>query len=407
MLLWIIAASLQCLLLWWLWRGARAILMVKEAETLPQTASSDFSHTASTESSASQAPTPTVAMIIPAAGKNSRMPQALRSLLQQDYPHIIPVIVTATAEDPAHALALELRQEFPQLECVVAGTTQTCGQKNHNTLQGIAHCQHRADIYAFCDSTHTAKPDFIRQLVQPIVNHEVGVTTGYHQVVAKDDTLITLAYQISVLLMRFLQAIATFTQPWGGAMAIDKKTFEHHNIAQFWQDNVVDDCSLASLLMKKRLPVKLCPLALLDTSAQNYTFSLWEAWMQRQVLFLKFCIIPQWYALGIFASLMALPIFISCLLILGGVTNILPFSYGWYTILACIHLAIVTSIILRWREFTPYTAPAMAWIKAFLLACTVLLKVYLTTTKMWHIDWHGIRYYVKKGGKVCRIKKLY
>ncbi len=393
MILWLLAACLQCLVLWGIWRGARAMLLEKSSS--PQAMGADQEHW------------PTVGMIIPAAGNNKHMPKALRSLLTQDYPHIIPIIVTATAEEPAHTLALELRQEFPQLECIVAGPTHHCGQKNYNTLQGIAHCQQRVDIYAFCDSTHTAKPDFIRQLVGPIVRHEVGFTTGYHQVIAKDDLLITLAYQISVLLMRFLQAAAIFTQPWGGAMAIDKKAFEYHNIAQYWQDNVVDDCSLAALLLKKRLPVKLCPEAILDTPTQNHSFTVWQTWMQRQILFLKFCIKPQWYLLGFFACLMTLPICISCLLIVGGLTNLLNAHWGWYAILACGHLAFVFYSILAWRTCTPYAAPAFAWIKGFLLACTMFLKVYISTVKMWHIDWHGIRYFVKKGGKVCRIKKLY
>ncbi len=391
MLLWIIAACFQCLLLWGLWRGACAVLLPKESTPHANALPSDL---------------PKVAMIIPAAGNSPHMSKALRSLMQQDYPHIMPVIVTATAEEPAHALALELRNEFPHIECVVAGSAQSCGQKNHNTLQGIAHCKHEADIYVFCDSTHTAKPDFVRHLVLPIIHREVGFTTGYHQVIAKDDKVTTLAYQISVLLMRFLQAAAIFTQPWGGAMAIDKKAFEHHNIAQFWQNNIVDDCSLASLLLQKRLPVKLCPLALLDTYAQDHNFTIWQAWMQRQILFLKFCIMPQWYLLGFFICLITLPIVISCLCIVGGVVNIPDSLLAWHTLLASIHLAFVAYIILIWRRFTPYAAPTWAWLKAFLLACALLLKVYFSTIKMWHIDWHGIRYSVKKGGKVCRMKKF-
>ncbi len=391
MSIWIIAACLQCLVLYGLWRGARSIILQKvygkAPDILPETL-------------------PTVAMIIPAAGNSPLMEKALSSLLEQDYSKIIPVIVTGSEEDPAYALAQRLQEVHPELLCLAAGPATTCGQKNHNTLHAIDHIGTKADIYVFCDSSHTAQSNFVRELVWPIVNNEAGFTTGYHAVIAKDTQCVTLAYQVSVLLMRLLQAVSVFTQPWGGAMAISRKVFEQHNIADFWKDNVVDDCSLASMLMERRLHVQLCPHAILETQAQNHALPTWQAWMQRQVLFLKFCVISQWYLLGIFAALMTLPVFFSCLYILGGFTNLLPSSWGWSVLFACLHLGVLSGIVLGWRELLPQKTPAFAWLKAFFASCAMFFKVYIATINMWHIDWHGFRYDVKKGGIVRHIRKL-
>ncbi len=336
MLIWILAAALQCLLLWGIWRGARNIILQKIASKAPLILPPTTSN---------------VAMIIPAAGQNPVMPDSLRTLLQQDYPHIFPVIVTASEDDPAYALALSLQEEFPQLHCVVAGVTSQCGQKNHNTLQAIEYINTHApetEIYVFCDSTHKAKPDFVRELVCPIVNDDANFTTGYHNVIAKDNKVVTLAYQLSVLNMRFLQAIAHFTQPWGAAMAIAHKVFEENAIAEVWQDNVVDDCSLASVLREKNLQVKLCPHAMLETVAKNHNFETFKTWMQRQILFLKFCVMPHWFLLGFFACLTTLPVLISCLFILGGLLNILPASMGFYSLFAFVQLSVLSLIALGW-----------------------------------------------------------
>ncbi len=391
MLIWFIAACLQCIVLYVLCRCAQSVILQKVSPKAPEVLPSDM---------------PTVGMIIPAAGSNPLMRQALASLLEQDYPHILPVIVTGSQEDPAYAVACSLKEHYPTLECLVAGEATQCGQKNHNTLQAIKKINDRADIYVFCDSSHLAKPNFIRELVWPIVSNEAGFTTGYHHVKTKDTQCVTLAYQISVLLMRVLQAVSVFTQPWGGAMAIARKVFEQHNIADFWKDNVVDDCSLASMLIQKRLHVQLCPHAILETEAKNHALHVWQAWMQRQVLFLKFCIISQWYLLGAFAALMALPVCFSCLYILGGLTNILPSSYGWAVIFACVHLGILSSIMLYWRTLLSQKVPAVAWLKAFFFSCGMFFKVYISTVKIWHIDWHGFRYHVAKGGKVRHLRKL-
>ncbi len=394
MLIWILAASVQCLLLWGIWRGSRNIILQKISGKAPEIL---------------QPTPPRVGMIIPAAGQNPAMPKALRSLLEQDYPHILPIVVTATEDDPAYNLALTLQEEYPHLHCLAAGVTSTCGQKNHNTLQAINYIKSHAEdveIYIFCDSTHLAKPNFVRELVWPIINNDAGFTTGYHNVVAKDTRAITLAYLLCVLNMRFMQAVALFTQPWGGAMAISRKVFEENDIASFWADNVVDDCSLASILSEKRLPVRLCPHAILETEARDTEFSVFCAWLERQILFLKFCIMPQWVLLGVFACLVILPVIISCLFVVGGIVNILPASMSFYSLFALIHLGILSLIVLGWRELVSPAPPFWAWLKAFFLGSGAFFVIFMRTLTTWKIDWHGIRYTVGKGGKVRHIEKL-
>ncbi len=394
MLIWLLAACIQCLLLWGMWRGSRNIILQKIAGKAPNI----LQNTA-----------PTVAMIIPAAGDSAAMPVALRSLLLQDYPNILPIIVTSSEDDPAHALALSLQEEFPQLVCVEAGMTTQCGQKNHNTLQAIEYIKEyepHVEIYVFCDSTHNAKPNFVRELVWPIINNDAGFTTGYHNVIAKDTSTVTLAYQMSVLTLRFLQAVAMFTQPWGGAMAIARKLFEEHDIASFWEKNVVDDCSLASMLMERRLQVRLCPYAILETEVKNHKFDTLKAWLQRQILFLKFCMKTHWYLLGFFAFLIVLPVVVSCLFIVGGALNLFSVSMGHYSFFGMAHMVILSLIVLGWRELITPTAPLLAWLKAFFAGSGVFLLLFLGTITKWSIDWHGIRYNVEKGGKVRHIQKL-
>ncbi len=390
---WLLAAILQCALLFGIWRFSRSTIL-KDSETY------DTSLLDANEN------VPTVALIIPAAGNHPAMHDALSSLLEQDYPNILPVIVTASEQDPATSLVRSLQDKFPKLQSVIAGPAQTCSQKNHNILQGLSHIGPNADIYAFCDSTHIAKPNFLRELVWPIVKGEAGFSTGYHAVYAKDDNTVTLAYQFSVLLMRLLQAIAVFTQPWGGAMAVSRSVFEEHKIADIWKENVVDDCSLAAMLIKKRIHVQLCPRAILKTEAKEHNISTWQAWMQRQVLFLKFCVISQWYLLGFFSALLLLPVVFSCFIILSSLTGMLTPESAWYVIFALMHLGVLAWIILNWRELLPRKAPAKNWIMAFSLGICMFAWVFFNTLKAWHIDWHGQRYYVDKNGKLIRMEKI-
>ena len=235
---------------------------------------------------------PSAALIVPAAGEHPMMQAALRSLLMQDYPGLLPIFVTATEDEPAAGLVRELQKEFPGLRHVVAGKAEGCGQKNHNSLAGITAAGDAVELLLFCDSTHLARPDFARHLAAPVADGQSDFSTGYHTVLPRDSSLVTLAYAFCVQLMRYLQGLTpSFTQPWGGAMCIRRSVFEHMGLRRFWQKNVVDDCSLAGLLPGLGKRVILCPGALLHTEAEQHSFRVWRAWMDRQVLFLKFCVL--------------------------------------------------------------------------------------------------------------------
>lgn len=387
--IWLLAACAQCLLLLILAVVARRALRPRGDANAPLPES-----------------LPMVALFIPAAGANAAMPAALRSLLRQDYPRLLPVIITADDADPAAHLARQLQEEFPLLRHVVAGEATLCGQKNHNTLMGIAQVGAEADIYAFCDSTHTARPDFVRQLTRPLVEGQTEFSTGYHRVVAGDNAPVTRAYEISVMLMRLLQAVAVFTQPWGGAMALTRAAYERCGVGALWAENVVDDCSLAGLVLRHKLRVRLCPEALLDTTATAHPMGVWRAWMDRQVLFLKFCVPAQWWLLGLFAALLTLPTLCSVLFMLGGLTGLVPPGGAWLALGGAAHISVLAAIVLRWREFSPRPAPALPWLKAFVLASGMFTRVYLSTVRAHSILWHGILYTVGKGGRVERRQRL-
>ena len=397
-LLWFLAAVLQCCLLLGLWFHGRRVARQQRGDGAPPVDQWPM-HKGKVKN------LPVAAMFIPVAGDHPAIPASLRSLLQQDYPRLLPVCVTATSDDPAVAVIRALREEFPELRHVVAGKAAACGQKNFNTLRGIAAVGAEADIYVFCDSTHTARPDFVRQLIWPVACGETAFSTGYHQVVAEDHSPVTLAYEICVMLMRLLQSAALFTQPWGGAMAMSRPAFERYDIAAFWKDKVVDDCSLAALLLRHRLPVRACPHALLDTPARAHRMDTWRAWMDRQVLFLKFCVPAQWWLLGLLAFVMTLPPVVSAFAVLGGATGVMPARGAWLTLGGAIHLGVLGWAMLGWRELSPRPVAALAWLKGFALASGMFARVYVDSLRADSILWHGIRYFVGKEGAVQRMER--
>lgn len=343
---------------------------------------------------------PACAMIVPVSGLNPGIETALASLAEQDYPGYSLYLVTAQENEPAVELIIRLQRQYGHIVHVVAGLAKDRGQKNHNLLAGLAKAE--AEIYAFCDSTHVAREDFLRCLAAPIAKGEAAFATGYHEVEPQDQGIVTLAYTISVLFMHFMQGMPSLTQPWGGAMAMSAQAFEHYQVAALWQANVVDDCSLAALLAKKGVPVRLCPGAILRTFAAAHAFPVWRTWLERQILFLKFCMPSEWLAMSLICVLMVIPPLwcgIACLdgiIDIGG--NTAPF-------LALCWFCVIGWTVGSWRRFLP-TQPAITrWIWAFFCASFMFAATYLRTLASRTLLWNNILYYVGKAGRVTRMER--
>ena len=389
--LWFVLAAFKCILLY---------VLAKTGQSLPRRARlDDAANRALPENR-----WPSVGMIVPMAGTDRRMSAAVRSLLIQNYPKYIPVLVTAENEEPAADLVRRIQKDYPHVRHVVAGPAHNCGQKNHNSLRGVAAVKNEVDVFVFCDSTHMAKPDFLRHLVGPLAAGEAEFSTGYHVVIPNDHRPVTLAYAMCVLLMRLLQAVSSFTQLWGGAMAMTREAFGRYAVEELWACNVVDDCSLSARLQNLRVPVRLCPGALLHTEASKHERHVWRAWMDRQVLFLKFCMPLQWGLLGFMCIAMAVPPLMGILILLGGLFNV---SSALAVLLVVLWVILLAKVLHLWRGLLRHSISFSRWFLSFLDAVVMFVLVYVHSLTAKSIIWHGQRYVVGRCGRVIRVERKF
>lgn len=346
---------------------------------------------------------PRLGMVIPMAGEDPRMREAVASLINQNYEDFSVILVTAENDEPAAILAESLAAIYPHVRHVCAGKAQNCGQKNWNILAGVGALPD-VGIYAFCDSTHLADPDFLRALALPQAIGSACFSVGYHRVAPATNALPDLAYAFCVLFMGFLQGIASLSQPWGGAMAIEATAFRTHRIAGLWRRSVVDDCSLAAYLRAQGLRVVFCPAAMLLTVPWGVNFSSWLSWLERQILFLKFCIPGQWALLGAVCVMLVLPPVFAISALLGAVMGMTGASV---TLLSLLWLLALCASLGSWRYFLPCPVAMGRWLVAYALGCAGFGIAYVRSMLARGILWRGISYQVGRGGLVrgLRVQK--
>ena len=187
-------------------------------------------------------------------------------------------------------------------------------------------------------------------------------------------------------------------------MAMTREAFNRYAVEDLWARNVVDDCSLSARLQKLGVPVRLCPGALLHTEAGRHERHVWRAWMDRQVLFLKFCMPMQWILLGFMAFVMAVPPLAAVFILLGGLLHI---SSGPAVLLALLWIVLLSVILHSWRGLLRHSISFVRWFLSFFDAVAMFAVVYIRSIPARSIVWHGLRYVVGRGGTVRRVERLF
>ena len=346
---------------------------------------------------------PKASLIIPLTGRASDMEAALHSFLRQDYPRLETILVTSGEADPAHDLAHELARQHHGTRHVSAGTATRCAQKNHNLLAGIAAAGQDTAVYVFCDANHLARPDVVLELVAPIIRNEADFTTGYREVELHGFEKNAVSLRLILWSMGQFQTSPIFTQPWGGAMAMSVAAFQKHRVGDLWVRTVVDDCSLAGLLVKKGIPVRYCPGAMLRTPVRTMDSQALLDWFVRQLFYPKLYTRAVWMLLGLILISALILAAASLGLLLAGLAGIV-FPPGTIPV-ALSHLGtpFVLSVLLR-RKLCAQCPPKIWW-TGFLGTLVVVYSAFWKTIGATSITWRDVRYEVDRRGNVTRIDR--
>jgi ceramide glucosyltransferase len=122
-------------------------------------------------------PLPPATVLKPVCGLEKNLEANLRSICEQDYPEYQVVFSVQDPQDPALPLLREIQRDFGHDRVSVVGRNLKVGLngKINNLLGGLT--QARYDVLVISDSDVTLKPDYLRTMVAPLHDPEVGCVT--------------------------------------------------------------------------------------------------------------------------------------------------------------------------------------------------------------------------------------
>ena len=227
---------------------------------------------------------PFVTVIAPCKGDDDGLRRSLPRLSALDFPDYEVVFVVESETDPAYQQLSQWVQQHPgRLRLVVAGLATDSGQKVHNLLAGVAAARPDSEVLAFLDSDIEIPPDWLRELVAPLGDEQVGATSGMRWYSLDNADLPSLwrAHWNTVILTNLKPGGLSFV--WGGSMAIRRATFEQLRLAERWRGTLSDDYVASAALRDHRQRMVFVPTCLAVSSDGLSWRDLWE-FTTRQIL---------------------------------------------------------------------------------------------------------------------------
>jgi ceramide glucosyltransferase len=124
---------------------------------------------------------PPVTILKPVHGMEERLEENLESFFRQDYPDFEIILGARSADDPAVALAENLRLRYPHVKSrIVISGPPTWPNAKVFTLDKMIPLAHH-DFFIISDSDVRVGNDFLRNVVPPLLDPKLGlVTCLYH-----------------------------------------------------------------------------------------------------------------------------------------------------------------------------------------------------------------------------------
>jgi cellulose synthase/poly-beta-1,6-N-acetylglucosamine synthase-like glycosyltransferase len=279
---------------------------------------------------------PKTAVILCLRGADPFLPNCLRSLLSQNYPNYDLKLIIDSPEDPAFKITKEIITEInaTNYESSTLRTVRhNCSLKCNSLVQAISDLDDSYQVIALVDADTIVHPNWLKELVTPLTNEKVGLTTGNRWYVPTGKywgSLVRYAGNVSTVVQMFL-----FQVPWGGSLALKKQVIKETQLLEKWGEAFGDDMFLHKIVKRQGWQIKFVPSSLILNREEIDLSSLFPT-LQRLILCSRLYH-PNWFALigDIISSIIfpTLTILLASGLLLVGEWNLatsLFQSYGIY-----------------------------------------------------------------------------
>lgn len=222
-------------------------------------------------------------MVLAVRGQDPFLKRCIEGLLNQNYPNYLLRIVIDSEQDPSapvidQAVSLYSTDRV-QVEYLYSAR-ETCGAKNSALLQVVESLEPDDSAIVVVDSDVVTYPDWLGDLMEPLSDPRVGVSTGIRWFTPETSEIGTLVRY--VWNVGSVPEMVAFRVPFGGSCAYRRDVLEG-GLADRWSECLFDDCVVPSVLGPLGLEMRVAPRAIMG-NRESISLARTFEYLRRQML---------------------------------------------------------------------------------------------------------------------------
>lgn len=224
-----------------------------------------------------------VTVVLCLRGRDPSLSDCLVALANQNYPSYSVLCVVDSNSDAAVSALEELPAELAtRFQLIVASPpTGRCSLKCNSLVAALDRIGQSGDVIVLVDADGVPDKDWLRDLVRPLADDDVVVSSGCRWFIPMDDrygTMVRWLWNLAGSVQLVLYRI-----PWGGSVAIRREFASSVALRDVWSKSLFDDTQLYALAKKAGKRTVVLP-ELLIPCRESTSLSAAYRWMQRQLL---------------------------------------------------------------------------------------------------------------------------
>ena len=203
---------------------------------------------------------PKAAVLLSLRGTDPRLEDCLRALFRQNYPAYQTCIVVDSEADPAWAMVHRVAEETGARNKIIEPLCRrlgTCSLKCSALLQMTEDLDPSIEVVALIDGDVVPHPTWLRELVSPLVDKNVGATFGIPWFTPPRGQWGSVMRQVWWSLAAIVMALFGWT--WGGTVALRTEVLHRSGLLERWSQAMSSDTPIHNAVTRLGLEIEWVP----------------------------------------------------------------------------------------------------------------------------------------------------
>ncbi len=359
---------------------------------------------------------PTALVVLCLRGSDPFLERCLTGLLEQDYPNFHLRIIVDQRQDPAWQVVEDVLARQRAIHVSVEPLVEryeTCSLKCSSLIQALTDLDEEYEVVALLDGDTLPHPSWLRELVAPLRDERVGVSSGNRWYMPQDagwGSLVRYFWNAAAVVQMYWNR---FT--WGGSVALRAEIFRQGDLLASWKTSVSTDTVIYNVIRRHGYQTAFVP-SLMMVNREACALPNFFRWVQRQMVVARLYH-PGWpvvFTHGLVTTLvlaaafaglagsLALGVSSAAVALAGGLT---AYLLGMIALFALLEHAVRRVVRARSEATSRLRLPML--LKA-LLAIPLTQFVYaaalLKVTRLRRVEWRGVTYTIEGPRRVRMVE---